>query len=121
MIETRVYENNGGGLIAITREDGTITGVYAGFEYEPCMKPADFIREAAEGFAYADPYDCDDWGGLSMEEVAAEVEDGDPERAENDELVAVITGGQGSQSVELYTDRMGYAARRLLGVKDDDE
>lgn len=120
MIETRVYENNGGGLSAVVRNDGTITGVFAGFEYEQPTTAA-FVQAAAEGFPDADPYDPDDWGGLTIEQAAEEIEEGRPEWVEGPELVAVITGGQGSQSVELYTDRMGYAARRLLGVKDDDE
>ena len=105
MMQVKVFEDNGGGIHAIVIKDAQITNIISGFE-DGSMSKADFIAAAQIGFDYADDYDPDNYSGLTIEDVAAEMES-------SDDLIAEIT----EDSVELYPEKMGCAGMGLFEIK----
>ena len=106
MKQTTVYENDGGILSVIVKDDGNVVNVIAGFE-DGMLPYEEFINSARYGFEYADDYDPDAFSGLSMESAAAEIENAD-------ELIAEIT----QEQITIYTKRMGYAGNNLFRIKE---
>ena len=104
-MQVKVFEDNGGGIHAIVIKNAQITNIISGFE-DGSMSKADFIAAAQTGFDYADDYDPDNCSGLTMEDVAAEMES-------SDDLIADIS----EDSVELYHEKMGFAGMGLFEIE----
>ena len=104
-MHVKVFEDNGGGIHAIVIKNAQITNIISGFE-DGSMSKADFIAAAQIGFDYADDYDPDNYSGLTMEDVAAEIES-------SDDLIAEVT----EDGVELYPEKMGCAGMGLFGIE----
>ena len=103
-----VYENNGGGITAIVREDETVANILFGFE-EATFSYAEFIAAAREGFPDADNYSpYNDFSGLSIDEAAEEIE-------QEDALIAEIT----AQQIIIYPREMGIAGEILFGLREE--
>ena len=105
MMQVKVFEDNGGGIHAIVIKNAQIANIISGFE-DGSMSKADFIEAAQTGFDYADDYDTDNYSGLTMEDVAAEMES-------SDDLIADIS----EDSVELYPEKMGCAGMGLFEIE----
>lgn len=104
-MQVKVYEDNGGGIHAIVIKDAQITNIISGFE-DGSMSKADFIEAAQIGFSDAYEFDPDNYSGLTMDDVAAEIES-------YDDLIAEITEG----SVTLYPEKMGCAGIGLFEIE----
>lgn len=70
--EVNFFEDNGGGLSAVVKENDKVVKVLTGFEYGN-FNTGDFIDDAANGFPNADEFDHNDWNGLTLEKAAEEV------------------------------------------------
>lgn len=72
---TKFYEDNGGGIQAVTfDENGKVVNVLGGFEDGSCTG-LEVLEAARENWPDADPFDSYQWGGKTMEEVAEELEE----------------------------------------------
>ena len=104
--EVNFFENNGGGLSAVVKENDKVVKVLTGFEYGN-FNTGDFIDDAANGFPNADEFDPNDWNGLTVGKAA--------------DLIATVGRNCRSKSVTLYPDDMGYAGRKLFGLLREEE
>lgn len=115
-INVKIYEDNGGGIHAVVRTDGTVINCLTGLEYEYTrennLTGADLIDAAKGGFEYADDYDPDDFDGTSLEDMVASVEN-EPSTS----LIAEIT----ADSVDLDYSRMGAEGHYLFGCGEVEE
>lgn len=115
-IDVKVYEDNAGGIHVVVRTDGSITNFFSGMEYEYTkenkLTGIDLIEAAKGGFEYADDYNPDDFDGIPLEKIAAEVEE---EPTTN--LIAEITENE----VKLYFDDMGAEGHYLFGYAQEEE
>jgi hypothetical protein len=72
---TKFYEDNGGGIQAVTRdESGKVVNVLGGFE-DGSITGLEVLAAARENWPDADPFESYQWGGKTMEEVAEELEE----------------------------------------------
>lgn len=101
--EVNFFENNGGGLSAVVKENDKVVKVLTGFEYGN-FNTGDFIDDAANGFPNADEFDPNDWNGLTLEKAAEEVSN----HCIGIDLIATVGRNCRSKSVTLYPDDMGY-------------
>lgn len=102
----KFYEDNAGGIAAVVfDENGHVANVVCGCE-QWTDTPDAVISAAQEGLPYCPDYDADEFEGIPVDCLAAELD-------ARSELIAVIT----PDSVELYADDMGMAGRRLFGVE----
>ena len=114
--EVNFFEDNGGGLSAVVKENDKVVKVLTGFEYGN-FNTGDFIDDAANGFPNADEFDPNDWNGLTLEKAAEEVSN----HCIGIDLIATVGRNCRSKSVTLYPDDMGYAGRRLFGLLREEE
>lgn len=98
---TYFYEDNGGGIHAITG-----TNVLTGFERD-AWDIADLFLAARFDFPDADEYDPDNFSGLSMEEAARDI-------IEHDDLIAEVS----EDAITLYVRNMGMAGKALFQIKE---
>lgn len=105
-INTTIYENNGGCIIAVIKNGTKITNIVAGIE-QADTTPAQIIEAMINGFEDADQYDPDNFGGADILEVADELE-------QSADIIADNTGSD----VTMYTDAMGAAGRNLFGIEN---
>lgn len=92
---TKFYEDNGGGIQAVTRdESGKVVNVLGGFEADPGTGLS-VLAAARENWPYADPFESYQWGGKTMEEVLA-----------TDEAASLFDGGwRSSDYYQLMFER----------------
>lgn len=114
--EVNFFENNGGGLSAVVKENDKFVKVLTGFEYGN-FNTAEFFDDAADGFPNADPFEPNDWGGLTLEEAAESVSNEDV----GNTLIATVNRNCRLRSMVLYPDDMGYAGRKLFGLLREEE
>lgn len=117
---TKFYEDNGGGIQAVTRdESGKVVNVLGGFE-DGYITGLEVLAAARENWPGADPFESYQWGGKTMEEVAEELEEMEY-HPENGDLIAETkatpdryTDAQYIERVEFNWRRMGAAGHELF-------
>jgi hypothetical protein len=111
-MKTNFFEDNGGMIHAFTLEDGSVKNYLHGFE-QSAWDVGELLRSAALGFEDADPYDPDEFGGVTLEEMYHEIAESD--EIETPALIAEIS----PEWIALYPKAMGAAGRVLFGLGDD--
>lgn len=104
MTKVSVYEDNAGGIACIVMEDGKLSNVVLDCEFWE-DSPQEVKAALVDGLPYCRDYDPDNYGGTSMEDIAAEI-------AGANTLIAEAT----ADGVEVYPEAMGCAGRRIFGV-----
>lgn len=107
MIETLVFEDNGGQIHAVVIQERIITNIVDGFEHGG-FTTAEFVWEAQHGFAYADEFDPNENGGSSMEQVFYDM----MYYSTDYDLIAEIS----EDDILLYPKSMGTAGKILFGL-----
>ncbi len=121
---TKFYETNGGTIQAVTRDgSGRVVAVVGDLE-QLRGEGESILKAAREGWPYADDFDPEQWGGLSMDEAAEEIEAAahapyGQERgadliAETHPVPSAYTPRQYIESVTFYWESMGYAGKDLF-------
>lgn len=117
---TKFYEDNGGGIQAVTRdENGKVVNVLGGFE-DGSITGSEVLAAARENWPGADPFESYQCGGKTIEEVAEELEKMEyhPEMgdliAETKATPDRYTDAQYIERVEFNWSHMGAAGHELF-------
>lgn len=109
------YENNAGYIYAvITNEDGELLNIC---EIPDGTSLYELNQALKEGYAYADPYDPDDYNGVSVEDFRDELENSD-----GVEHIATMQGNElaANCTTVVYPDVMGCAGKELFQIEDNE-
>ncbi len=105
MYKVKMYEDNAGGISAVVQYYDELVNYIYGFQFIEHPNVSDLLNSARDGFEYADPFDPDNFSGMTLAECAAWAE------AECD-LIAEIS----DKEITLYPKAMGDAGRYLFGL-----
>lgn len=107
-MNTRFYEDNGGGIHAVVRDEtGDVINWLTGFQHDR-LDVGELFRAAMDGFGEAGQYDPESYAGLPLEAMVAETESAGT-------LIAAIS----EVEINLYPSEMGIAGKILFGLNEN--